>query len=70
MASGSDVIMDRDGVKKISTISHNYIAPDAVGSIYQKVTRNLQFEPKTQAMVEHHPKSKMQTMDEYQPDRF
>ena len=35
MAAGSDVILDPDGVKKISKLLHDYFAPDAVGSVYQ-----------------------------------
>ena len=50
MAAGGDVTTDQDGVKKISTISHDYGAPEPVGSIYQGLVRFLKFKGTTQSI--------------------
>ena len=53
MAAGRDAIMDQDGVKKISTILHDYLAPETGGSVFREVARFLQFGRATQTMGDY-----------------
>ena len=38
-AAGSDVVMDHDGVDRISELLRDYSAPGAAGSVYQEGVR-------------------------------
>ena len=53
MAAGGDAIMDQDGVKVLSAISHDYSAPEEAGSIYQEVVRSLQSKRTIQMIGEY-----------------